>query len=227
MSFPVFFPLDPIVLYSKTSYDISENEAFLVDNGFQGHSVAKSTGKKDDEAMHRKCLGVMDQIEKEFKTALGKTEEERAQDSQLLQSLRAEKVQETAELQQAIAAREEAVVENQRLETEIRKLQQQQESTNANMQDQVSWNDIQPVLHQTHGELVSATTRFWNTIEAFQDRMTSYLPGSGMIHQDWPGNGDPLETLGHNALPGFSSSSDHPIVTQQTAALTNHYGSLA
>ncbi|OQE09283.1 hypothetical protein PENFLA_c115G09357, partial [Penicillium flavigenum] len=33
----------------------------------------------------------------------------------------------------------------------------------------VSWHDIQPVLHQTHGELVSATTRFWNTIDALQN----------------------------------------------------------
>ena len=95
------------------------------------------------------------------------------------------------------------------------------------MQDRVSWNDVQLVLHQTHGELVSATTRFWNTIEAFQNRrLPSYLPGSGVIHGDWTGQGGPLGTLSHSDLPGFSASSNLPLVTQQEPAPANVYSSL-
>lgn len=71
-----------------------------------------------------------------------------------------EKAQDTSKLQQTITAKDKALVENQRLERELCQLQQEQESAKATMQDQVSWHDIQPVLHQTHGELVSATTRF-------------------------------------------------------------------
>ncbi|KAK9241996.1 hypothetical protein V1506DRAFT_124371 [Lipomyces tetrasporus] len=100
--------------------------------------------------------------------------------------------------------------------------QQQVESTNATMQDQVSWNDIQLVLHQTHGELVSATTRFWNTIDAFQNRRpASYLPGSGVIHGDWAEQGGPLGTL-----PRFSALGNLQLVTQQEPAPANVYSSL-
>ncbi|CAG8217004.1 unnamed protein product [Penicillium nalgiovense] len=125
-----------------------------------GHSTAKSTRKKDHEATHRKCLDVMDQIQKEVQLALEEIEEERAHDSQSMQRLHAEKVQETSKLQEAITAKGKALGENQRLERELCQLQQAQESSHATMQGLVSWHDIQPVLHQTHGELVSATTRF-------------------------------------------------------------------
>ncbi|CAG8904247.1 unnamed protein product [Penicillium nalgiovense] len=92
------------------------------------------------------------------------------------------------------------------------------------MQGLVSWHDIQPVLHQTHGELVSATTRFWNTIDALQNRrLASYLPSSGGIHGNWPEQDGPLGTLGHNALPGFSASSDYPLVTQEAPVPINQY----
>jgi hypothetical protein len=95
------------------------------------------------------------------------------------------------------------------------------------MQNQVSWNDIQQVLNQAHGELISATTRFWNTIESLQNhRMASYLPGSGEIHGTWPDQDGPLVPLGHDALPGFSASTNYPLATQQAPDSTNQYASL-
>lgn len=54
-------------------------------------------------------------------------------------------------------ARDKALVEKDRLEKELCQLQQ--ESLNATMQDHISWNNIQPILHQTYSELGSATTR--------------------------------------------------------------------
>ena len=169
----------------------------------------------------------MDKLEEKFRLALADKDDTRPHESQLEQKLRAEKARETSKLQEAIAVRETAVAENERLQRELCQLQQQQESTNATMQDQVSWNDIQLVLHQTHGDLVSATTRFWNTIEAFQNRrLASYLPGSGVIHGNWPGQGGPLGTLGHNDLPGFSASGNLPLVTQQEPPPANVYSSL-
>ncbi|KGO69295.1 hypothetical protein PITC_094940 [Penicillium italicum] len=33
----------------------------------------------------------------------------------------------------------------------------------------------------------STTTRFWNTVDALQNRrLASYLPGSRVFHADWP-----------------------------------------
>ncbi|OQE70388.1 hypothetical protein PENNAL_c0118G01992 [Penicillium nalgiovense] len=189
----------------------------------RGHSMAKSARKKDHEATHRNCLDLMDQIQKEFELALGAIDEERAHDSQSMQRLHAEMAQETSNLQQAITAKDKALVENQRLVKELCQIQQQQESVKATMQDQVSWHDIQPVLHQAHGDLVSATTRFWNTIDALRNHaLASYFPSSGVIHGSWPEQDDPLGTLGHNALPGFSASSDYPVLTQEAPAPSNH-----
>ncbi|KAJ5272269.1 hypothetical protein N7478_007394 [Penicillium angulare] len=71
-------------------------------------------------------------------------------------------------LQQAIVVTENTLAENQKLMNEIRLFQQQVESMNATSQDDVPWNDIQLVLHQTHDELVSATTRYRNAIDALQ-----------------------------------------------------------
>ncbi|KAJ5033184.1 hypothetical protein NUH16_003100 [Penicillium rubens] len=145
-----------------------------------GHSMTKSARKKDHEATHRKCLDVMDQAQQEFELALGEIAEERAHDSKSMQRLHAEKAQETSKLQQAIMAKDKALVENQRLVKELCQIQQQQASVKATMQDQVSWHDIQPVLHQAHGELVSATTRFWDTIDAIQNRrLVPYFPALG------------------------------------------------
>jgi len=169
----------------------------------------------------------MDNLEEEFQKVLGERDEERANMSQLMERLGTEKAHETSELQQAIAEREKALVNSRRLEREVCQLQQQVESTNATMQDQVSWNDIQLLLHQTHGELVSATTQFWNTIEALQNRrLASYLPGSGVIHGNWPDQSGPSGSLSQSTFPGASGSSNLPLVTQQAAAPTNQYGSL-
>ena len=205
---------------------LSIYDVLLADDRFQGHSITKSARKKGHEATHRKCLDVMDQVQQEFELALGEIAEERAHDSQSMQRLHAEKAHEASKLQQAITAKEKALVENERLVKELSQIQQQQESANAAMEDQISWHDIQPVLHQTHGELVSATTRFWNTIDAIQNRrLVPYFPGSGVIHGSWPEQDGPLGTLGHNALPGFSASSDYPVVTQEAPAPMNQYES--
>ncbi|CAG8184034.1 unnamed protein product [Penicillium nalgiovense] len=191
-----------------------------------GHSTAKNARKKDAEGTHQKCLDMMDQVQMEFQLALEDIDEERAHDSQSMQGLHAEKAQETSKLQEVIEAKEKTLVENQRLERELCQLQQAQESSHATMQGLVSWHDIQPVLHQTHGELVSATTQFWNTIDALQNRrLASYLPSSGEFHGGWPEQDGPLGTLGHNALPRFSASSDYPLVTQEATISSNQYES--
>ena len=70
----------------------------------------------------------------------------------------------------AVTARDAALTEQQKLQREICQLQQQLESTNTSLQDQVPWNDIRLVLDQAHAKLVSATTRFWSAIDTLQDR---------------------------------------------------------
>ncbi|KAJ5117637.1 hypothetical protein N7448_011269 [Penicillium atrosanguineum] len=171
-----------------------------------GHSV-KRPRTEDREVTHRKCLAMMDKLEEDLQLAFAEKYDEGAQNSQLLEKLRAEKARETSKLQEAIT--------------------QQVETSNATMQDQVSWNEAELMLHQTHGELVSVTTRFWNMIEAFQNRrLASYLPGSGVIHGDWTEQGGPPGTLSHSDLPGFSALGNVPLLTQQEPAPANVYSSL-
>ena len=80
--------------------------------------------------------------------------------------------------------------------------EQKNKRANATMQDQVPWSDFQLVLHQIHGELVSATARFWNANHALQNRkLASYLPGSGVIHGNWTAQGGPLGAMSYNIPP--------------------------
>ena len=165
----------------------------------------------------------MSNIEEEFQEVLEERDGENHDLSQLLDQLKAEKAQKSSELQIAVTARDTALAEQQKLQREICQLQQQLESTNTALQDQVPWNDIQLVLDQAHAELVSATTRFWSTIDAFQNRrLASYLPGSGMIQAEWPDQGGAV-TLGHDMLPSISQSNNDnvPLGTQHELPTTN------
>ncbi|KAJ5537464.1 hypothetical protein N7494_006943 [Penicillium frequentans] len=161
-----------------------------------GHLVSKSDRKKECEAIHAECFDEMDKIGRQLQLALAQKNDQKAYESQL-QKIQATKAEESSKLQQAIALKEAALAENERLQNEIRQLQQQVESLNASTQDNVPWNDIQLVFHQTHGELVSATTRHWNAIDALQNRrLASFLPGSGVIHGNWTEQYGRLGNLG-------------------------------
>ncbi|OGE46937.1 hypothetical protein PENARI_c086G05527 [Penicillium arizonense] len=186
-------------------------------------SITKKPKRKNDKATHRKCLRVMSNIEEEFQEVLGERDGENHGLSQLLDQIKAEKAQKSSELQIAVTARVTALAEHQKLQRGICQLQQQLESTNTALQDQVPWNDIQLVLDQAHAELVSATTRFWSAIDALQNRrLASYLPGSGMIQEEWPDQGG-AGTLGHDMLPSISQSNNDnvPLGTQHELPTTN------
>ncbi|KAJ5288280.1 hypothetical protein N7508_011055 [Penicillium antarcticum] len=81
-----------------------------------------------------------------------------------------EKAQKNSEVQIAVTARDTALAEHEKLQQEICQLQQQLEIMNTALQDQVPCNDVQLVLDQAHAKPVSATTRFWNAIDALQNR---------------------------------------------------------
>ena len=197
------------------------------DHSSQGQSVAKDSRRKEQIAAHRKCFDEMDKLSQDFRLALAEKDDERAYQSQLLHKLQVEKAEESSKLQQAIVRRENTLAENQRLQSEIRQLQQQVESMNATIQDNIPWNDIELLWHQTHGGLVSATTQFGKAIEALRNRrLASYLPGSGVIHGNWTEQYGPLGTLGHDALPGFSASGNPPLSTQQEPVANNVFDSL-
>jgi hypothetical protein len=143
----------------------------------------------------------------------------------LREQLEAEKVEENSKLQLALTARDTALAESQQVVQEVCELQQQLESTNAALQEQVPWNDIQLVLDQAHGDLVSTTTRFWNTVDALQNkRLASYLPGSGVIRTHWPEQGG-VATQGDDFPFNFSESTV-PLLDQQEPSATNQHGSL-
>jgi hypothetical protein len=84
------------------------------------------------------------------------------------------------------------------------------------MQGQVAWNDIQPALYQAHGDLVSAATQFWRSVEAIQNReLATYLPGSGVVHGMWPGQGRASEPLISTSLPELSAMGEYSILPRQ------------
>jgi hypothetical protein len=91
----------------------------------------------------------MSNIGKEFQEALEERDGENNHVSQLLGKLKAEKAQNSSELQLVITTRDIALAESQRIQLEIYQLQQQLESTNTALQDHVPWNGIQLVLDQT------------------------------------------------------------------------------
>ena len=189
--------------------------------------MSKSDRKKESKAVHAKCFDEMDRIGRELQLALAEKNDQKAYESQLLQKIQATKAEGTLKLQQANVPKETALAENKRLQNEIRQLQQQVELLNASTQDNIPWNDVQPILHQTHGELVSATTRYGNAIDALQNRrLASYLPGSGVIHGNWTEQYDPLGSLGHNSLPGFTESGNPSSSNQQMPGANNVFDSL-
>lgn len=164
-------------------------------------------------------------IEEEIQKAQEERDGERHKHCQLLEQLEAEKAEETSKLQLAITVRNEALADSQRVGQEICKLQQQLESTNTALQDLIPWNDIQLVLDQAHGDMVAMTTRFWNTIDALQNRrLASYLPGSGVIHADWPEQRG-LTTESHEVHLGLSESNG-PLPSHQEPFAANQDQSL-
>ncbi|KAJ5033098.1 hypothetical protein NUH16_003228 [Penicillium rubens] len=68
---------------------------------------------------------------------------------------------------------------SQELEDEARRLRQEIKAA-AGTQDQTAWNDIHPVLQQTHVNLLSAAHGVWSTMESLENRhLASLLPGPG------------------------------------------------
>ncbi|CAI7613147.1 unnamed protein product [Penicillium viridicatum] len=67
----------------------------------------------------------------------------------------------------ALTARDAALAESERVLREVCELQQQLESTNAALQDQVPWNDIQLVLDQARGDLVSTAPHEFSNCSKF------------------------------------------------------------
>ena len=162
----------------------------------------------------------MSNIEEDIQKAQEEMDEEKRKQCQFLDRLESEKVEQNSKLQLALTARDAALAESQRVVQEVCELQQQLESTNAALQDQAPWNYIHLVLDQAHGDLVSTTTRFWNTVNALQNkRLASYLPGSGVIHAHWPEDGG-LATQG-DEFPLSFSEPNVPLLDQQEPSATN------
>ena len=169
---------------------------------------------------------MMSNIEEEIQKAQEERDEERHKHCQLQEQLEAEKAEENSKLQLAITAKDAALAKSQRIEREIGELEQQLESTNTALQDHIPWYDIHLVLDQAHGVLVSTTTRFWNTVNALENkRLASYLPGSGVIHEDWPEQGGGVATQG-DEFPLSFSEPNVPLLDQQEPSATNKNGSL-
>ncbi|KAJ5559391.1 hypothetical protein N7513_001790 [Penicillium frequentans] len=192
----------------------------------RGISCQRVTGRRSLRLSMLSALMRWTKLVGSFYRPLRRKNDQKAYESQLLQKIQATEAEGISKLQQATVLKEAALAENKRLQNEIRQLQQQLELLNASTQDNIPWNDIQPILHQTHGELMSATTRYWNAIDALRNRrLASYLPGSGVIHGNWTEQYDPLGSLGHNSLPGFTESGNPSSSIQQEPEANNMFDS--
>lgn len=146
--------------------------------------------KKRLEFFCRKCLDIIDLCQEKVQKMVADREDGKASIFQLVQVLREENARETLNVQKANFEKETAAAEVERLTKEAVQLRQQLESTNATMQDQAAWNDIQPVLHQTHGRLISAATHFGNVIDTLQNkRLASFLHSTEVLNGNWPAHG--------------------------------------
>ncbi len=178
------------------------------------------------KSSHRECFKVLDDYEEQVERILAEREDSRIATSRLIQELHTEKAREMSNVHKAIAEKDSAVAEFERLKKETLQLRQELESTNTTLQDQVAWDDIQPVLHQTHGELISAASRFGNLIDSLQNkRLASFLPSTEVFHGNWTTTAGPSEPTDPSALPGFSGSSNPPLFDPQALTSTNEYGS--
>ncbi|KAJ5557857.1 hypothetical protein N7513_003443 [Penicillium frequentans] len=163
--------------------------------------MSKSDRKKASKAFHEKCFDEMDKIGRELQLALAEKNDQKAYESQLLRKIQATEAERNSKLQQAIALKEAALAEN-------KKTSQRDSSTPAAT------------------GILSATTRYWNAIDALQNRrLASYLPGSGVIHGNWMEQYDPLGALGHNSLPGFTESGNPSSSNQQMPGANNVFDS--
>ncbi|OKP14898.1 hypothetical protein PENSUB_5156 [Penicillium subrubescens] len=147
---------------------------------------------------------------------------ERTESTQKIQQLQMEKAEEMAKLKKVLVENEKVLGEAKELQMEISQLQQQLESFNSTMQGQVAWNDIQPALYQAHGDLVSAATQFWRSVEAIQNReLATYLPGSGVVYGAWPAQVSAQEPLVSTSLPEISGLGEYSILPQPAPTTTN------
>jgi predicted nuclease with TOPRIM domain len=128
---------------------------------------------------------MMSNIEEDIQKAQEERDEEKRKQRQLLDQLESEKAEQNSKLQLALTARDAALAESQRVVQEVCELQQQLESTKAALHDQVPWNDIQLVLDQAHGDLVSTTTRLWNMVDALQNRRLGSFTQTGPSREVW------------------------------------------
>jgi hypothetical protein len=158
----------------------------------------------------------MDRAQEKLYKAREDQDRERTESTQKIQQLQMEKAEEMAKLKKVLAENEKLSGEAKKLHMEAGQLQQQLESFNSTMQGQVAWNDIQPALYQAHGDLVSAATQFWRSVEAIQNReLATYLPGSGVVHGMWPGQGSAPEPLISTSLPELSGMGEYSILPHQ------------
>lgn len=161
-------------------------------------------------------------FQKELHKIYEDQDRERTERTQEIQQLQTEKAEETAKLTKVLEEKEKLSCEAKKLHIEVGQLRQQLESFNSTMQGQVAWNDIQPALYQAHGDLVSAATQFWRSVEAIQNRqLATYLPGSGVVHGTWPGLESASEPLISTSLPELSGLGEYSIPPHQAPTTTN------
>ncbi|KAI2669603.1 hypothetical protein LCP963914a_9908 [Penicillium roqueforti] len=158
----------------------------------------------DWEVVHRECLRVLDQAVEDKQKLQNKMSQERKRAALSIQTLRAETASTMDKIRELTEEKDQLTRKSQELEDEARRLRQEIEAA-AGTQDQTAWNDIHPVLQQTHVNLLSAAHGVWSTMESLENRhLASLLPGHGVFQGPWSDPTAPLGMFGPSSLPGQS-----------------------
>ena len=125
-----------------------------------------------------------------------------------LQRLHADRVEDTAKLQQQATDREKNLAEMQRLEKELHELREQMNITTANMQAQLQWQENQLACKQALAEATAENTRLRSMVNVSASGILSpHVADSGFADWSWPDQLS-LDFSGHEPFLQSQQSSD-------------------
>ncbi|KAI1829068.1 hypothetical protein NUH16_006283 [Penicillium rubens] len=163
-------------------------------------STKRCQEEVDWEAEHHDCLMYLEQADAEARKLKEEINNTKSEDSQSMQQLRGENTQATANLRRITSDHAKTQQKCSDLAEEIAQLKQQLETTVLTSQNQVAWGDIQPVLRETHTNLLSAAHGIWSTMESLRNKqLATFLPGPGVYRAPWVDEIAPLDVLGSSA----------------------------
>ncbi|KAJ5288042.1 hypothetical protein N7478_003728 [Penicillium angulare] len=155
----------------------SQVQAFISEA--KKEATIEPTGELSWEEAHRNCLDMLDEADQGTRRLNATIVKERHEASTSIQKLR-------TELQQVTVDKEQAERRCGELENEVAQLKQQNETSIASSQGQVSWTEVQTILNGIQTNLLATAQSVSENKSMLENRQYStFLPGSD-VFQDHP-----------------------------------------